>query len=385
MNVLHVVPTYWPATTFGGPIFSVLGLCDALARRSDVTLRVLTTNSMGVRGTDIHRPPENPMRFSAGYDVHYCRKTWGKEFSLSLLRRLPAMMQWADVVHLAGVYSFPTLPVLALGKLFRAPVLWSPRGSLQTWERTSHPVMKRIWNAIARCAASRRHVLLHCTSAEEASASRARFPGQGTVVIPNGVQPVATLPPREWMPGGMLRILYLGRLHPRKHVENLIEALPLLHRPALLDVCGSGDAEYEAMLRSVVRRLSLTDVVRFHGHVDGALREERFREADVCVLPSLTENFGMVVLEALMRGVPVVASTGTPWSQLPARGCGIWADGDADALARAIDAVAGDDPAAMGARGRRWAMEDFSWDLIAERMHEAYRRLATAEPGARPA
>ena len=102
------------------------------------------------------------------------------------------------------------------------------------------------------------------------------------------------------------------------------------------------------------------------------------------VLPSVTENFGMVVTEALVHRVPVIASTGTPWSELRERGCGFWVPPTVERLADAMDAALRLSPAeraAMGERGRRWMIEEFSWSAVARRMAELYRQTAALSRG----
>jgi glycosyltransferase involved in cell wall biosynthesis len=105
--------------------------------------------------------------------------------------------------------------------------------------------------------------------------------------------------------------------------------------------------------------------VTFAGHVEGAQKEKAFENADLCMVPSYTENFCIVVAEALGRGVPVVASRGTPWAGIEKHECGLWVENDPDSLARAIGALAPRDLGAMGARGREWMLSDFGWRKIA--------------------
>ena len=149
IKVLHVVPTFYPATYFGGPIYSLFGLCNVLARAGEIELRVLTTDSSGPARRDRLPLQEFPVRRPEGYEVYYCRKWWDKEFSVSLLRMLYLMIRWADVVHLTSAYSFSTLPTLILCRLLRKPVVWSPRGALQRWEGSTKPFLKHFWKSSA--------------------------------------------------------------------------------------------------------------------------------------------------------------------------------------------------------------------------------------------
>jgi len=148
-----------------------------------------------------------------------------------------------------------------------------------------------------------------------------------------------------------------------------------------LTIWGDGDARYVRSLREIAERRGLGNQIRFGGHADEAAKEIAFMEADLCVVPSHTENFGLVVAESLAHGVPVIASTGTPWRELPQRGCGLWVNNSPQSLASAIDEMAGRDLEAMGRRGREWMLRDYQWAAIAERTVELYRQLGAPAHG----
>lgn len=375
MRVLHVVPTFFPATYYGGPIYSLLGLCNALARHNEVKLRVLTTDSNGPTRRDHLLVKEFPVRRAEGYEVYYCRKMWGKEFSWKLLRMLRAMIQCADVVHLTSAYSFSTLPTLLLCRLMRKPVVWSPRGALQRWEGSTRPLLKRIWEMICNWLLSPQRSALHVTSRNEAEESRRRITRARVEIVGNGVEIPSVLGERAWRLDGTLRLLYIGRLHPKKGIENLLQALGALDDNVMLTVCGAGEPAYETSLKNLVHTLGLQARVRFQGHVDGEQKSEAFREADVCVVPSFTENFAMVAAEALAHGVPVIASRGTPWKELVQRDCGLWVENDPASLVKAITEMRNRNLGQMGRNGRQWMQESFSWEIVAARMHVIYRSL----------
>jgi glycosyltransferase involved in cell wall biosynthesis len=145
-----------------------------------------------------------------------------------------------------------------------------------------------------------------------------------------------------------------------------------------LSICGAGEPEYEVRLRALVQSLGLTDRVIFHGQVDAAVKEQHFQKADLCVAPSFKEAFCTVVLEALARGVPVIAGHGTPWGRVEEVGCGLWAGNDPVQLAEAIDHLSGLPLAEMGRRGREWMIREFAWTEVAHEMVGEYRKLIEA-------
>ncbi|MGH7887676.1 MAG: glycosyltransferase, partial [Candidatus Binatia bacterium] len=131
MKILHVVPSFYPAHVYGGPIESVYALCRHIVRQG-CEVRVLTTDANGLdRVLDVETDRETTL--AENLRIRYCRRLARHSVSMELLGRLGESVCWADVVHLTAVYSFPTMPTLLACKLFGKPLIWSPRGALQRW------------------------------------------------------------------------------------------------------------------------------------------------------------------------------------------------------------------------------------------------------------
>lgn len=374
MKVLHVTPAFYPARNWGGFAHSVPGLCDALARNPEVELRVLTTDSDGPKTPERISVKAFPQKFPAGYEVYYCRRVFAQSVSPGLLMRLWAMAHWADVVHLTAAYSFPTIPTLLVCRILRKPVVWSPRGALQRWQGTTRGRAKSVWEKLCNALCDPQRVILHTTSEEEKSESWPRIPRTQALVIHNGVN-LPELNGGRSQRNGSLRLLYLGRLHPIKGIENLLRALARIQGEVNLTLCGDGDVRYRHSLESLVSRLSLTDRVSFRGAIDEATKARQFREADLCVVPSFKENFSLVVAESLSYAVPVIVGDGTPWKKVEQIGCGRSVRNTPDELAKAIEALSDAPLSAMGLRGRDWMQREFRWDVVAQEMIATYREL----------
>jgi len=341
----------------------------------DIELRVLTTDSDGPRRIDVK---SFPVKLPANYDVYYCRRWFGPDIAPRMFWLLPRMIRWADVVHLTAVYSPPTIPTLALCRLLRKPVMWSTRGALQSWRERSRKSLKSVWEQICDLFCNPDRVMLHVTSEPERFESIERLKHVSAVVIPNGIdRPPANGNQRPATDEG-LRLLYLGRLHPIKGIENLLKAMATMTNGVTLSVCGEGEADYHTHLKSLTAELDLTGRVTFSGRVDGEAKEKQFADADLCVVPSFTESFGNVVAESLARGVPVVASKGTPWARVTEIDCGLWVDNDPVTLAGAIRQMKEMPLQEMGARGREWMEREFSWPNIGEQMLQQYETLIEA-------
>ena len=340
-----------------------------------VELRVLTTDSDGPRRIDVK---SFPVKLPAGYDVYYCQRWFGADIAPRMFWRLPGMIRWADIVHLTAVYSPPTIPTLFLCRLLGKPVIWSTRGALQSWRERSRKNLKSVWEKTCDLFCSPERVMLHVTSEPERGAGLERVKCASAVVIPNGIESPPANGNQRPRTGDGLRLLYLGRLHPIKGIENLLQAMTTMMNGVTLSLCGEGEADYRARLKSLAAELNLNGRVTFHGRVEGEAKERQFAEADLCVVPSFTESFGNVVAESLIRGVPVIASKGTPWTRVTEVDCGLWVDNDPQTLAGAIRQMQTRPLREMGERGRQWMQQDFCWPSIAGQMIQRYETLINA-------
>lgn len=379
MRILHVSPAYYPATYWGGPIFSVYALNNALARLPDVSLTVLTTDSAGPQLED-RLDRSSLIGLYSNQEVIMTRRVAGACVSFELLQKLPELVRWADVVHLTATYSFPTIPTLVLCRIFNKPLVWSPRGAIQDaheWEGSRRRKLKRVWEQICNTLIHRGKVITHTTAERERVATQERLPRATAVIAPNGVDVPDVLPERDWFLNGRLRLMYLGRLSPKKGIENLLHAIDRIEDPTVsLTIYGAGDIAYSARLKKLAGRLGLLGTsVFFAGNVDGEAKSTAFHTADVCVVPSHTENFCMVVAEALAHGVPVIASRGTPWAEIEEKRCGLWVDNNPESLAQAITRIRYMELPEMGQRGRDWMIAEYDWDAIAKSMQNVYRSI----------
>ena len=376
MKVVHVSPSFFPAYAYGGPTESVYRLCCHLGRKGH-NIRVLTTDANGPTAV-LDSAQGREIEMGEGLHVRYCRRLLRHSVSPTLLRLLPSYIRWADVVHLTAVYSFPTIPTLLTCMLLGKPVVWSPRGSLQSWRGgIPRSIVKAVWDRLCRAIASER-LILHVTSEEEGRESRERFPSIKAAVISNGVEVPEKVEHRQG--NSVLRLLYLGRLHPKKAIENLLLACQMLAgqgmSPWSLTIVGAGDQSYTQSIRARIDELKIGRQVRMVGEVYGDVKQALFENVDIVVMPSHTENFGLVVAEALAHGVPVIASKGTPWKRIDDVGCGLWVDNDPESLAKALARMSRMPLREMGQRGRQWIQREFSWDERAKEMADLYYTIS---------
>jgi glycosyltransferase involved in cell wall biosynthesis len=382
VRVLHVTPFFAPAWVYGGLPESAYQFARHLAR-AGAAVRVLTTDANGWEQR-LDAAAIAAYAHRDGIEVRYCARVARQSVSLELLGALSEQIRWADLVHLHAAYSFPTIPTLLAARVQKRPLVWTPHGALQRWSGSRRVGFKSLWEKVC-IAVAPRELMLHLTSEDEAAETRARFPRANLGLIPNGVGIPDTLhrDPR----GTRLRLGFVGRLDPKKGIENLLAACRILKEQRAsefsLAIAGSGLPDYEAKLRHEIDRLELGSAVTMLGDIRGEEKQRMFERTDVAVVPSFTENFAIVVAEALAHGAAVIASTGTPWREVERKGCGMWVANDPASLADAISKINAMPIAEMGERGRRWMAADYSWEKCASEMIALYRTLLTRSDGRR--
>jgi glycosyltransferase involved in cell wall biosynthesis len=374
LRVLYVTPFFAPAWVYGGLPESAYQFARHLAR-AGATVRVLTTDANGW-GTRLDAAAMQAYAHRDNIEVRYCARVARQSVSVELLGALAESIRWADVVHLHAAYSFPTIPTLLAARLLERPLVWTPHGALQRWSGSRRVGLKSLWEKACIAVASR-ELVIHLTSEDEVAETRSRLPRATFGLIPNGVEipPSLHREPR----GARLRLGFVGRLDPKKGIENLLAACGILQeRGGLafsLAIAGSGSRDYEAQIRREIDRLALGTDVTMVGDIRGEQKQRIFEQTDVVVVPSFTENFAIVVAEALAHGAAVIASTGTPWKEVERKGCGLWVANDPASLADAIAEINSMPVAEMGERGRRWMAADFSWEKCASEMIALYKSM----------
>jgi glycosyltransferase involved in cell wall biosynthesis len=380
MNILHNCPTYYPATKVGGPIFSLYGMNNALANLPNINLKIITTDGAGPQISDRFSLIDIDRSIYPNQEIIFTRNQGKRNISIGMLFRLPSLISWADIIHLTGVYSFSTIPTLLLCRILNKPIVWSHEGAILevlTWKEARNKRLKKIWDNFCNFIINPEKTIIHVTSEKEKDASKFRIPKGKIVIIPNGVDIPKKLPNREWKPSGKLRMIFIGRISPIKGLENLLTAIEKLEDLNMnLTIYGEGEANYLSRIKEITKKLRMSRKnIYFAGHVDGDEKEKAFYTADICILPSYSENFGMVIAEALSHGVPVITSTNTPWEAIEKINCGLWVNNDPKSLELAIRKMYHMPLERMGLRGREWMMNCFSLECMAEKMLKAYQSL----------
>ena len=257
----------------------------------------------------------------------------------------------------------------------------APRGTLASWSLAKGKWKKRIFGTLFQYPALRLTDMFHATSEKEYEEIRALGYRQPVAIVPIGmevpeVEPRNTLNTRN---GELTRkkVVFFGRLNKVKGVDRLVCAWERVVRDGWELVIAGPDCGMLDVLKGIVVERKLPRV-SFVGEINGHEKYEFLKGADIYVLPSDTENFGVTVAEALASGTPVIASQGTPWSGLERERCGRWVPIGVEPLAAVLEEMMvmnDEERAAMGERGRQWIARDFSWEGIGAKMKAAYKWL----------
>lgn len=296
--------------------------------------------------------------------------------SPSLLREVIKQSSQTGILHGHGIWRMTNLFPLLLNEKSQAKIVFSTHGAIAPWSMRYKSVLKTpFWKALQKPALKRSHCF-HVTSSSEYEDVR-RLGLRGPVaIIPIGIDIPA-------LPNDISRqnkIVFLGRIDPVKGLDILIPAWTRIaeHFPAWeLVIAGPLDNDYANTMQALARRLN-TPRIQFSGQVLGDAKQALLSEAAVFVLPSYSENFGIVVAEALAYGVPVITSTETPWHDLERRKCGWLIPPTQDALERALQEALRQPSQAlknMGHRGREWMQSNYAWSSVADMMHQTYAWL----------
>jgi glycosyltransferase involved in cell wall biosynthesis len=282
-----------------------------------------------------------------------------------------------EVVHDNGIWLPANHLAVRAARRSRRSLVISSLGMLQPWAVRYHGWRKRVaWWTYQRQDLLIARALVTASEGERGNIL-ALLPHANVALVPNGWDPAEAFAARERSPR---KVLFLSRVHPTKGIEILLRAWARV-RPVgwKLDIVGPGRPAYVSSLESLAVRLKIVESVRFHPPQFGKReKNDLIGSAEIVVLPSFTEGFGSIVVEALGLGVPVITTTRAPWESLRTTRSGWWVEPTVDGLTAALQesmSLTDAGRAAMGQRGRDLVLSEFSWDSVARRMLDVYKRV----------
>ncbi|NBR57735.1 MAG: glycosyltransferase [Opitutaceae bacterium] len=376
MKICHLVPSL--EERHGGPSKSVRALANAQADVS-TAVELLTTLECG-------QPVAATREVNERSVIHTFPRVTPRGLS-----RSPALQEYLsqarfDYVHYHSLWLRPLHYAHQAAQRLAVPLIISPRGMLSGWAYRHHHWRKRLAAAFIHRGAMAAASGWHATSAAEAEDIRALGFKQPVCISPNGVLvPSATemkAARTSWQticPATKTRpvALFYSRFHRKKRLQELITLwLAAPRGDWLLLIVGVAEDYTTTELSQMLQSAEATNRIAVF---DGADRPPPYAVASLFLLPSHSENFGLVIVEALASGVPALVTDTTPWSGLNTKGCGwcvSWENFDS-ALTQALSTPL-TELALMGQRGRTWAERDFSWSGAAHLLTEFYKKLRHA-------
>ncbi|KAA6315803.1 GDP-mannose-dependent alpha-mannosyltransferase [termite gut metagenome] len=279
-----------------------------------------------------------------------------------------------DLYHAQGVWLYPTYITSKIARQFQKSYIITPRGMLYPQDLAKRRLKKTIFLKLFLLNDLQQAACVHATCKEEMIHLRNLGVKSPVALIPN---PIETDTINEIKNHSLIRVGYLGRVHPRKNIERIIYAWNKLGSEVQdkeLVIIGSGNDKYHQFLKDEVVRMKLKNVV-FTGFLSGKEKADAIQSLSYLVVPSDFENFGMIIPEALIRGVPVIASKGTPWEELNTHYCGWWVDNSIDTLTQAIKkaiSTSEQERLQMGRNGQKLIKENYSVEIVTGKMLQLY-------------
>jgi glycosyltransferase involved in cell wall biosynthesis len=377
LNVLTVIASL---QRNAGPSHTVKALCEHLSPLVGENLLAFP-QADGARGDAVEVDPGR---------VHLCpvpsrafsvlRLSFSSGFATAL--RALCRERQIEILHNNALWLPCNHAAASVAASLKIPLITTTRGMLAPWAMAHKRLKKQLAWGLYQNRDIQRAACLHATAEHEYRHMRALGLRQPVAVIPNGIEAPAAAPRKST--DGPRTILFVGRIYPVKGLLNLVAAWAKVRASGWrIVIAGPDQAGHEAEVRRAIGDAGLEGCFEFQGPVHDEAKWDLYRAADLFVLPSFTENFGLVVVEALACGVPVITTRGAPWAELEKRGCGWWVEIGAEPLASALreaTALSDAERREMGLRGRRLVEEKYAWPGIAKQMVAVYEWVLGGGP-----
>lgn len=368
--ILHLVPTIdQPAS--GVDVF-VKNLCDSLRSRLKIKLYTLkwtndSNSKLYLRQFKLSKIYPKKLGFSSDLKNEIKKSVINNDFS---------------IIHNHGLWMMPTIYSGLFKKKDNYKLVLSPHGAFSKKALSINKFFKLIFNMMLQKKTLKNVSFFHATSMAEYKDIRKLNYNQPVIVIPPGVKIPKIKSKKN---NDRKTLIYLSRIHPIKGLETLITAWSRLEKKFTqwdLKIYGTGDKKYISKIKNYSLKLNNKRVF-FNEAVYGDEKNFVLQNSDLFVLPTFSENFGIVVAEALANATPVIVSKGAPWDDLDSKGAGWWIDIGLNPLTKKLSEsmkLSKLDLKIMGDKGRDWMRQEYSWDSISLKFLKTYNWINNNEP-----
>lgn len=356
MKVIHTISSIDKSS--GGTSSYMQLLAGELTKYASIT--ILTTKS------------PNPLTLAEGVPIVFKNKT-------SYLGTFLRNPEEIDLFHGNGLWQLPVHKMSIAARLANKPYIISPHGMLEPWALGVNKWKKDIALKLFQDRDLRRASCIHATASSEAENIRNLGFGNPLAVIPNGINLNEFFVNSVSQETRKKTMLFLSRIHPKKGIELLIEAWSSLNKSLKenwkVEIAGMGEITYIETLIRLIRKKNLSDEIKIIGPLFGGEKISAYQRCNLFVLPTYSENFGIVVAEALASRKPVITTKGTPWKELDTHHAGWWIDVGVEPLVMALNealSLPESERRVMGNNGRKLVEEKYSIEFVAMQMITLY-------------
>ncbi len=393
MHILYATQGYKPAYRVGGPILSVSAAAEELVRRGhrvsvvtaaadlDQPLDVPLNQAVNVEGVEVwYFQPDTRLQRALPF-IPYLSQSAGFLYSRLMRAAVERLVPEVEIVHTHVPYVYPVLAAGRAAIRHKKPLVYHQRGAYLPGALRYRGLKKRVYISLFECPLMRRATTLVALTQAEMRSYRALGIKTPCRVIPNGIDVSLYSQPPETqdlnLPDDCLPILFLGRLHPTKGADRLLEAFTLVHEripKAVLVLAGPDQIGLGREFRRMAKERKLQDKVLFPGMVSGSRKLALLHRAVLFCLPSQTEGFSMAILEALASATPVLLSPECNFPEVEAAGAGRIVSAEPRVLGEALVELLADPIrlSRMGQLGLEFVARSYNWPAIVDQLTAVY-------------
>jgi glycosyltransferase involved in cell wall biosynthesis len=380
MKVLHIIPSI--SSKRGGPSIAVMKMVKAL-RNEGVDASILTTTD-----NSIYREIDHPLGRWFTFDdipilifpVVCSRIEVLNEYLIS-----PRLSCWLiqnieeyDAIHIHAIFSYSTTVSMLIARLKNIPYIVRTIGQLNSWSLSQSRIKKLLMLSLIEHRNLMAAMAIHVTSKSEMEDLKKICDHKNVLCLELGVDLRGIVISEKRTAPEIISFIFLSRIHPKKRLDNLLEAFSFLSKehdeiPWKLFIAGSGDSDYIFALKKLAEEYGINDSIEWMGHLNQEKKLALLKSCDWYVLPSISENFGLSVVEALACGLPVIISEEVGISDIILENKAGLVTGISLSLVDALKFAVQGAPLEMKKAAVKLAREKFSWDEIGKKLSFFYK------------
>ena len=378
MQTLHIIENI--DNSYGGPAKSVPFLIKYL-NKIDINNKIISIKLKNLETNDICQ--------NSGIEILSAKHEGPPVFRYSskFCQKIESELNNKTIIHTHSLWNYPPYCAYRLSLKHKVPLIVSIRGNLYDWNLKKSRWKKRVALKLFQMDMFKKAACLHATEENELKAIRKLGIKTPVALIPNGIEMSEfkslqdKLRARDYLKIDLKKkyILFMSRIYSKKGLEFLVQAFLKLYEEypewELLIAGPIYDQKYFDRINRMIKQKNATGKIHFFGMVSGQKRLNLFAAANLFVLPAHTENFGMVIGEAMAAKLPVITTTGTPWKVLEERQCGWWIALSHRNIYTALEEAMGKSEyelRSMGEKSYEIVKNNFSWEEVAFKMKEVY-------------